>query len=65
MKIVLSVLLFLKTVTKSSRLIKQAEESLSERIERGNALMKKVKTYTEFGDVNILNAVSFLKIYGF
>jgi len=41
----------LVTVTKSSRLIKQAEESLGERIERGNALMKKVKTYTEFGDI--------------
>lgn len=39
------------TVTRSSRLIKQAQESLEERKERGNALMKKVKTYTEFGDI--------------
>ena len=39
---------------KSSRLIKQAQESLEERTSRGNALMKKEKQYMEFGDVSYI-----------
>lgn len=41
----------LVTVTKSSRLIKQAQEILEERISRENALRIKENTFTKFGDI--------------
>lgn len=40
-----------QTVTRSSRLLKQAKESIDEHANRSQKLMMKEKLYTEFGEV--------------
>ena len=54
---------FVQTVTRSSRLLQQAKESINENTNRSLMLMKKQKLYAEFGEVMTSFIYSCIKVH--